>query len=594
MQKPFQFNCQAATSLSQYKSIQRPHPFAHLFKEWAPAKLTAARTPVVVTGMYGIRKQDLEAGEMLRLQEELTVVPLSNDAVGPVNARPEPFRMYSESSDYFWMPRYFGYVRYGFPVNDQQFHFQNHVAMSDQVQCILKPDPERFQDIALRNILQCFQRREFRMGIVKLPCGYGKTGLALHAVTTGIRQLEGNNHQKCWRTAILVPSDKLVQQWATEAIPKWCPGAVVKILQGSQNDIEGCDFAVCSLASFATQQYSGLDTFGTVIVDEAHRIGARTFSQVLPRFSPKYILGISATPHRNDGLTKILQWSLGPMIFQANRKPDPDTHIHIYQYQHGGTHQNIQRRIMGINKWQFHQMFQKVHRDLAYNVYAMQQIAQIFQDPKRYILVFGKEVPHLEWVRQQLRDRFQIPETDMGFIHAKVPKADRPGLQQRRLVLMTNSKNNTDGLDLTQVNCIAFLAPNKEVEQTSGRMLRETKRSPDLPKPMLLEFAITDTIFDTSWIQKQHIPYFKANDYQVITHSFQPSDLDVAFLQQFPVYDSKLFQPVVVKSGVKRKRQPNPKPKPTIADTASTPLKKKKTKKPFAQQGVTLFDLKDG
>ena len=38
------------------------------------------------------------------------------------------------------------------------------------------------------------------------------------------------------------------------------------------------------------------------------------------RFQTKYMLGLSATPHRKDGLGKVLLWFFGPIIVDIKRK----------------------------------------------------------------------------------------------------------------------------------------------------------------------------------------------------------------------------------------------------------------------------------
>lgn len=54
------------------------------------------------------------------------------------------------------------------------------------------------------------------------------------------------------------------------------------------------------------QQDSVLSTitpgsFDYVIVDEAHRVGARSYAKVLEHLQPKFLLGLTATPERSDG-----------------------------------------------------------------------------------------------------------------------------------------------------------------------------------------------------------------------------------------------------------------------------------------------------
>jgi len=44
------------------------------------------------------------------------------------------------------------------------------------------------------------------------------------------------------------------------------------------------------------------DAFDYVIIDEAHRSGARSYGRVLNHFRPQFLLGMTATPERGDGI----------------------------------------------------------------------------------------------------------------------------------------------------------------------------------------------------------------------------------------------------------------------------------------------------
>ncbi len=44
------------------------------------------------------------------------------------------------------------------------------------------------------------------------------------------------------------------------------------------------------------------DSFDYIIIDETHRAGADTYSKVIDYFTPKFLLGMTATPERTDGL----------------------------------------------------------------------------------------------------------------------------------------------------------------------------------------------------------------------------------------------------------------------------------------------------
>ncbi len=58
---------------------------------------------------------------------------------------------------------------------------------------------------------------------------------------------------------------------------------------------------------------SALLQVGHVIVDEAHHIAAEQMAAVVSQFPAQYILGLTATPYRRDGLGRVIHFYLGPV-----------------------------------------------------------------------------------------------------------------------------------------------------------------------------------------------------------------------------------------------------------------------------------------
>jgi superfamily II DNA or RNA helicase len=53
---------------------------------------------------------------------------------------------------------------------------------------------------------------------------------------------------------------------------------------------------------------------GFLVVDECHRAPPKTFTEAVTAFDCKYMLGLSATPWRRDGLSKLIFWHVGDVI----------------------------------------------------------------------------------------------------------------------------------------------------------------------------------------------------------------------------------------------------------------------------------------
>ena len=67
----------------------------------------------------------------------------------------------------------------------------------------------------------------------------------------------------------------------------------------TQND-GTCLFAMCSTIVNHLEEFDP-DAFDYIVVDEAHRVGAQGYQRILSHFTPKFCLGMTATPDRTDG-----------------------------------------------------------------------------------------------------------------------------------------------------------------------------------------------------------------------------------------------------------------------------------------------------
>ena len=145
--------------------------------------------------------------------------------------------------------------------------------------------------------------------ILTLPCGFGKT-----VVSLGVARSLGR------KTLVVVHKQVLMLQWEAR-IQEFLPGARVCRIQGPQKGDENCDFAVAMLQTLCSYGGAGagadasLDVFGTVVLDEAHHMAARSFSRLFFKLRCRYVLGLTATPRRKDGCTNVLHLHMGSFSY---------------------------------------------------------------------------------------------------------------------------------------------------------------------------------------------------------------------------------------------------------------------------------------
>lgn len=159
----------------------------------------------------------------------------------------------------------------------------------------------RYQHKFVQDILLCAEERtDF---LVEAATGKGKTVCSLSVI------------QKRGRTAlVVVDQENLLKQWHAQA--KAVLGLTddqIGIAQGSRCDFAGKGLVIAMVHSLVQREYPKefYDYFGTVVFDEAHTMGAETFSRAISMFSAEVRFGVSATIDRRDALQKLIHFGLG-------------------------------------------------------------------------------------------------------------------------------------------------------------------------------------------------------------------------------------------------------------------------------------------
>lgn len=134
--------------------------------------------------------------------------------------------------------------------------------------------------------------------ILSMYCGFGKTITSIN-LACSIKL----------KTLVIVNKLVLIKQWE-ESIKRFCPDA--KICKVTPKTIlQDADFYIINAINAEKMEKNFFNDIGTVIVDEAHLIMAQRISKSLHCISPRYLIGLTATPYRPDGLDDLLTFYFG-------------------------------------------------------------------------------------------------------------------------------------------------------------------------------------------------------------------------------------------------------------------------------------------
>ena len=145
-------------------------------------------------------------------------------------------------------------------------------------------------------------------GTLNAPTGAGKTFMALKMVAA--RQQP---------TLIIVHTRELALQWQKRVAEHLSlPSGEIGFIGGGKFKI-GPKVTVALVQSLYKCTAEVAKRIGFLIVDECHHIPSRTFTEAVGKFDAVYMLGLSATPWRRDGLSSLITWYLGDIHHQINK-----------------------------------------------------------------------------------------------------------------------------------------------------------------------------------------------------------------------------------------------------------------------------------
>ena len=146
--------------------------------------------------------------------------------------------------------------------------------------------------------------------LISMGCGMGKTITSINIACT-IKL----------KTLIVVNKLVLVKQWK-DSITQFCPSAKTQSLTPKSELDDDCDFYIMNAINISKMGKNFFKNIGFLCIDEVHLIMADKLSNLMNFIFPRYLIGLSATPYRIDGLNILLDLYFGEdkIIREMNHK----------------------------------------------------------------------------------------------------------------------------------------------------------------------------------------------------------------------------------------------------------------------------------
>lgn len=313
-------------------------------------------------------------------------------------------------------------------------------------------------------------------GTIESPCGSGKTTGAIALMC------------KCKQPAlIIVPDNELLNQWCQNIVAILGESMIdrIGVISSERITVDGIvlqkginDVTIGTNASVHNKihDYKFINSFGFVVLDECHIVGARTFRETLNAFPAKYRFGLTATPFRNDSLTELIEDYCGLKIYEVTDddlsesglivKPELTIINSKFSYKYDKKYA----------RYVYNKILKALESNKARNTLIIDAICGEIKD-KRMTLVICKTVKHCNILISMLKQEFPKRKSiRIGMLAGDT--YDKDTTQRARdghIDVLFAVERAKQGLDIKPLETVIIAAPRKakgEMEQIVGRVMR--------------------------------------------------------------------------------------------------------------------------
>jgi len=326
-----------------------------------------------------------------------------------------------------------------------------------------------------------------------LPTGGGKTVCALHLIALlGLKPI------------ILVHKTFLAQQWKERIHQYFGDDVRCSMIKGSVVDTTG-DVVIGLIQTFVSKKLRLPSSCGTVVVDEAHHIAATQFKHVIlsGMTNQRYVLGLSATPQRKDGLD--IQALVGKIV-TADVLPSEIP---------GSVDHRVLVKVISFTHRCFDDPAPLMSTgDISYS----SMVTTIVNLPERTKFISsivvaetdGRDTLILTQRRQHCVDIVAALRQRGLDVDLYIPQRNKPPPAPTAKFVVSTYAFVSEGFDLPRLQCVVFAAPAVNIEQSVGRVLR----SPDA-SPVIIDVADVWSIFNAQTRKRR--AFYHSRGFVVVT-----------------------------------------------------------------------------
>jgi len=299
-------------------------------------------------------------------------------------------------------------------------------------------------------------------GVLHAPTAFGKTVVAIGIII-----------RRKVNTLILVHSRQLLDQWR-ERLSMFLDNVDIGVVGGGKYKPSG-KIDIATYQSLINRKDNSVNElifkYGQVIIDECHHISAPKYEMLLSEVYAQYVLGVTATPQRQDGHQPIIFMQAGPIRYQVKGNSGARFEQRVIARQitseppHDLIRGDTRPHIADIYRW-------LMDNEIRNQLIVADVIEQVAQD--RHPLVLTERRDHALALSRMLAEKGVQVQVLRGAMKAKEREEAIKGIPECQ-VLVATGKYIGEGFDLPRLDTLFLALPiswKGSLAQYAGRIQR--------------------------------------------------------------------------------------------------------------------------
>jgi superfamily II DNA or RNA helicase len=219
------------------------------------------------------------------------------------------------------------------------------------------------------------------------------------------------------------------------------------------------------------------------------------------------MLGLSATPTRDDGLTKVFEWYIGkPIYWEKTREADPDVIVRRVDFDSDDpAYSEVPVDYQGETV--LARLLTQVLGCESRNEKIDKVMAELVAQPKRRILVLSERISHLQRIEAGLPKG-----TTIGYYIGGMKEELREEGARTAQVLLGSYAMASEAMNIKTLNTMVMASPRKKIEQSTGRILRTRKDEREI-QPLIVDIVDSHSVYQGQWMKRK--AYYKRCAYKI-------------------------------------------------------------------------------